>query len=215
MTCAQCVGIESEFNEKRARKDVQRLREKGPSRTTRMLLDAIRSIGVKGASLIDIGGGVGAIQLALIDAGVNKVTSVDASRAFLSAARDVARERGVRARVVYVHGDFVEVADRLEPADVVTLDRVICCYDDVDALVESSVSRARRLYGLVYPRDRVLTRLMVGMANAWFRVRGISMRSFVHPTSHVDALIRRSGMEPIFQEETPIWQAVLYARRGV
>ena len=46
------------------------------------------------------------------------------------------------------------MSDEIEAADVVTLDRVICCYPDMEALVGRSAERALRLYGLVHPRDR-------------------------------------------------------------
>ena len=117
------------------------------------MIDALKKQGVSGVSLLDIGGGVGAIQHGLLAAGVQNATDVDASKAYLAAARQEANRRGIADRVDFQYGNFVEMADKIEPADVVTLDRVICCYPDMEKLVSLSVERARQLYGLVYPRD--------------------------------------------------------------
>jgi 2-polyprenyl-3-methyl-5-hydroxy-6-metoxy-1,4-benzoquinol methylase len=126
---------------------------RGPARTTRLLLDVLRAEGVEATILLDIGGGVGAIQLEMLVAGVRSATDVDASGAYLEIAREEAQRRGYGDRLTYRHGDFVELAQEIEPADIVTLDRVVCCYHNMPALVGASSAKARQLYGLVYPRD--------------------------------------------------------------
>ena len=161
---------------------------------------------------MDIGGGVGAIQLALVGEGVREVTSVDASSAYVSAARELAREQGVRARISYVHGDFTEVADRLTQADIVTLDRVICCYDDVASLVSRSAECAARLYGVVYPRSNFMSRMAVALSNVWLRLNRSPMRTFLHAPEAVDALIRERGFTPFSRQTTAIWQVVAYQK---
>ena len=112
----------------------------------------------RGATLLDIGGGVGVAQLDLLSAGLRSATDVDASSAYLDVAREEAQRRGYSERVSYRHGDLVALAPEIEPADIVTLDRVICCYHDMPALVRASAAKARRLYGLVYPHDAWWTR---------------------------------------------------------
>ncbi|UCC73007.1 MAG: methyltransferase domain-containing protein [Gemmatimonadota bacterium] len=82
---------------------------------------------MEGATLLDIGGGVGVIQHELLDAGARGATGVEAVPRYLAAARGEAERRGHAERVDLVLGDFVELAGAIEPADMVTLDRVICC----------------------------------------------------------------------------------------
>lgn len=212
MTSCQCTGIEHEFNRKVAAKDLRRYRRRGLSRTSRMLVEALKNEGVSDASLIDIGGGIGSVQLALLEAGVRAVTSVDASTAYLETAREAARERGVRARITYIHGNFIEVAGRLDGADVVTLDRVICCFDDMSGLVGASCEQARRLYGLVYPRDRWMTHIGIAAANIYLKIRRSPMRTFIHATELVEAEIRARGFRRAFHGTTPLWQVVVYKR---
>ena len=212
MSCCQCEGIESLFGERTARKDLRRYRQKGPLKTTRLLLDAIRAEGVHGSTLLDIGGGVGAISNELMRAGAAHATVVDASPAYLRAAKAESVRQGRADRIEYHYGDFVEVAQQVQPADVVTLDRVICCYDDMEALVSSSAGKARRLYGLVYPRDTWWDRLGVSVVNFACRVRRNPFRVFVHSPAAVERILRNQGFVRRFHRTTPIWQAALYAR---
>ena len=70
---------------------------------------------MEGATFLDIGGGIGAIQHELIDAGVSHATNVDASAPYLDAAREESERRGYAGRVTYLHGDFVELAGSVPP----------------------------------------------------------------------------------------------------
>ena len=163
--------------------------------------------------MLDIGGGVGAIQHELLDAGATRATGVDASPAYLRAAREEAQRRGHGGRVGYHEGDFVALADGIEAADVVTLDRVICCYPDMEALVGSSAQRARRVYGLVHPREAWWTRLGVGVGNLSLRLARRRFRAYVHPVAAVDAVARDSGLALRLRENAgPIWQVAVYTR---
>src|SRR3990170_1661911 len=108
--------------------------------------------GVTGLSLLDIGGGIGVIQHELARAGVGRIASVDASSSYLAAQRAEAERLGYAPRASYLSGDFVTLADHIPDSDIVTLDRVICCYPDMRSLVSLSAARARRLCGIVYPR---------------------------------------------------------------
>src|SRR4030066_231765 len=99
MACPQCVGLEQEFNSDVARRELRQYRRRGPDRTTRILIEQIRSRGVEGQSLIDVGGGVGAIQHALLEGGALRASSVDVSSAYHAAAAEEAGGRGWGARV--------------------------------------------------------------------------------------------------------------------
>ncbi|MBE3039503.1 MAG: class I SAM-dependent methyltransferase, partial [Chloroflexi bacterium] len=88
-----------------------------PDKTTRVLIDALKAKGIQGLSLLDIGGGVGAIQHELLDAGVQNATDVDASQAYLNAAKEEAQRRGLTERVNFQHGNFVDIAAQMPPGD--------------------------------------------------------------------------------------------------
>jgi magnesium-protoporphyrin O-methyltransferase len=212
MDCCQCKGIESLFNEREAQRELAAYRKSGPSRTTRMLIDALKAQDSEATTLLDIGGGIGAIQHELLRDGVESATSVDASTAYVRAAREEAERRGHADKVRYLHANFVEVAPELPQADIVTLDRVICCYHDMPSLVGLSAARAARLYGLVYPRDTWWLRAGARLANLYFRLARNPYRAFVHRTQAVDALVRDYGLRQSFYKHTALWQVAVYAR---
>ncbi len=213
MNCCQCRGIESQFDRREAARKLARYRRHGPERSTRILLDALLAEGAGGLTLLDIGGGVGAIQHALLNAGATGAVDVDAAGAYLDAAREEGQRQGVGDRVRYVHGNFVEQAAEIEPADIVTLDRVICCYHDMPALVSASAAKARRLYGLVYPRDTWWVGAGIMVENLALWLQRTPFRIFKHPTAAVDALVRRHGLEQRLVRNAGPWQVSLYARR--
>lgn len=209
--CGHCQDAEDLFSPRTARRDLRRYRKRGPGRPTRLLLDSIRACWhPHQRSLLDIGGGVGAIQHELLQEGLERVTSVDASAAYLVASRMEAERQGHGDRITAIHGDFVQLAEGVPEADIVTLDRVICCYPDMERLVEASVTKARHVYGLVYPRERRLTRIGLGAGNLYFRLRRSEFRTYLHPARAVDALVRRHGFRRAGHAQTFFWRVVTY-----
>ena len=202
-SCASTDCYDAKFDERLADEDLRSYRSKGPSATTRFLLDALRAEGVEDASLLDVGGGVGVIQHELVDAGVRHAVHVDAARPYVRTAREEAGRRGHADRATFLHGDFVARAPEVEPADVVTLDRVICCYPDMEPLVAASAARARRLYGIVVPRDAWWVRAGDAVGNLRRRMQRSAFRTYIHPLAAIDAAIRR---------QTLTWQMSLYGR---
>lgn len=210
MASCQCQGIEVEFGEREARAQLRRYRRRGASGTTRQLIEALVGMGVEGGTVLDIGGGVGAIQHSLLAAGASRARSVDASQAYSEIAGEEAARRGLTARIESSHGDFVALAESIPPADIVTLDRVICCYHDMRALVAASAARARRLYGVVYPRDVWWLRPVFALGNLVLRLRRSSFRIFLHSTTEVEALIAAEGLRPAIQRFHGMWQVAVF-----
>jgi hypothetical protein len=211
--CCQ-TDYDALFDDRAARRELSDYRRRGARGTTARLLNAIRDEGVVGATILDVGGGVGVIGAELLRTGAASLTDVDASRPYLAAARSEVERRGYGDRATFVHGDFVRLAPDIDEADIVTLDRVLCCYDDWIGLVDRSVERARRLYGLVYPVDRWWMRLSVGLVRGVSRLFGQPAPFAVHPDRQVDERIRAAGFTPILEERGFAWQTILYRRTG-
>jgi 2-polyprenyl-3-methyl-5-hydroxy-6-metoxy-1,4-benzoquinol methylase len=212
MIGSQCCGIEDVFNESSATRSLNRYLQNGPKRTTRLLLDALIADGVEGATLLDIGGGIGAIQFELLNAGLDKVIGVEASGANVRVAKSEARRIGVAERAEHYHADFVEIQDQLPEADIVTMDRAICCYRNMSALIKHAAKHTRSQIGIVYPRDNWLNKLFAALLNAVLALRGSPFRVFVHATKAVDHLLRKQGLHLKFLRKTPSWQVVVYQR---
>lgn len=179
---------------------------------TRALIEALAAGGIHGETVLDIGGGVGAVHHELLRNGAAAAVDVDASRAYIAVAREEAERLGHADRVRYVAGDFVALADEVGPADLVALDRVICCYADMATLVGQSASLARHRYGLVYPRDSWLGRVGVAFLNALLRVSRSSFRTYAHRSAEVDAIVAAHGLVKRLHRTTLIWQLALYER---
>jgi magnesium-protoporphyrin O-methyltransferase len=213
MVCDQCRDIEQIFNEKDARKQLRKYLKKGASKSTRLLVSALEQEGVEGDNLLDIGGGIGAIQQELFKAGVTRAWNVDAASGYVQVSREEAKRGGFTDRVGYTHGNFVELASQVEEADIVALDRVICCFPDMKSLVALSAEKARKLYGLVFPKDTWWLKLGVFILNPLFRIFSrTSFESFVHPTDEVDSLLRSKGLQQRYYRTSGMWQIMVYAR---
>ncbi|MEN8143461.1 MAG: class I SAM-dependent methyltransferase [Gemmatimonadota bacterium] len=212
MTCSHCKGADTLFSQRMARRDLKKYRKSGASVTTSILLGALLDHGAESSTLLDIGGGIGAIQHAAGDWGAASVTSVDASSAYLEAARQEASLRGYEEKSEYVLGDFVDIAGSVPEADIVTLDRVVCCYPDMPALVGKSASKARRLYGLVFPRPNLVMRAALKILNLSNWLRRIPFRAYVHDPESIAARVHNEGLRKVFTGGTMLWKVELYSR---
>ena len=201
------------YHQKKAASELRRYREKGPIPSTKALIDALVAESVEGATVLDIGGGIGAVQHELLAAGAAHVTSVDASASYLKAAREEASRRGVEDRITYQHGDFVELAESVPPADIVTLDRVLNVFPDWERLAGLAAAHAQRLLGLVYPRDTGMTKLVVFGMNLMLRLTRKPVRAYVRPQDTIERIARENGLAPhVAQDVGPAWHVAVFRR---
>ena len=216
MSCSQCSGIEDQFDAAAVRKKLRHYRRRGPDHTTRLLIDGLRDAleasELRDGVLLDIGGGLGAIHHALLDGRVTRAIHVDASTAQIAAAREETERQGHSARVEFVAGDFVAVADQVPTADVVTLDRVICCFDDMDGLVSRSAGKTGRFYGAVFPRKVAWMRVAITALNVLQRLKRTTFRVFLHDPAAIDRTLRAAGLAPRSERHTLGWHVVVYER---
>ena len=206
-----CANI---FSTKEAEADLKRYRKNGPESSTKALIDALLAEGIEGATLLDIGAGIGAIQLALLEAGAARAQSVDATEAYVAAAREEAIRRGFGDRAAGRLGDFVALAPEVAAADIVTLDKVVCCYRDMPALLAPAAERARRVVGLVSPRDVWWNRIASRLFAAWGWLTRDHTRWTIHRPADIDAVLARAGFERHDVRREFIWQVSIYRRRN-
>ncbi len=212
MTCPQCVGIEEVFDSEHAEDELRRYRKRGARRTTRILIRELCAQGVEGQTVLDVGGGVGAVYLALLKAGASQATDVDASAAFLRASQREAGRRRLGDRVAYLHGNFAEMGRAVKSADIVALDKVVCCYHDAGGLLELAADRTVRRMGLVYPRDGWVSRLVNWIFNLrWVRMAD-GFRTYVHPTEKVEGMLTGRGLRLERRIYCGLWQVALFSR---
>jgi magnesium-protoporphyrin O-methyltransferase len=200
------------FNRRVADKDARRYRRKGLTGTARTLTKLAGDVG--GASVLDVGGGIGAIELELLDAGAERATSVELSGAYEDAAAALLAERGVTDRVDRRVADFLAEADSVGTHDVVVLHRVVCCYPDAGALVGAAAELARRRLLLTYPQNRAVIRIGVRAVNAFLRLSRCGFRTYAHPVERIHAEAARHGLSLEARERGGfIWESAVFARR--
>lgn len=215
MQCCRGVdypAAERQFGPRVAARDLRRYRRKGPDDTTRLLLAALVGQSRPLDSLLDVGGGVGVVSFELLSAGLKRATLVETSPAYVDAARREAERRGYGDRLRLVAGDFSSIAESIEPADVVTMHRVVCCYPAYASLLRRALSRCRACFAFSYPRDKWYVRLWLALENRGRRLFGNSFSAFVHPPDAMRAIIREAGFQPISHRGTAVWCIEVYAR---
>jgi SAM-dependent methyltransferase len=203
-----------QFNPTKVAQELKRYREKGPRPTTRLLVDGIVASGASGGDVLDVGGGFGGLTLALLERGATGAVLVDASEAYITAAREEAVRGGRDDRIQFVHADFVDAAPSLPGAAVVALDRVICCYPSYASILDLALARAGRCVAISYPRDAWYVRLGMALENLQRRLSGNPFRTFVHPAVLLEELIRRAGFTLASRRQTWMWSADVYTKRS-
>lgn len=179
---------------------------------TQELIEIIRKQGVEGARLLDVGAGVGAVHVELLEAGAASAVDVDASREFLAVATAEAERRGLGERVDHRYGDVVELADELPPADIVTLDSVICCYPYLEPMLAAATRSRPRLVGITYPRDTWWMRVHMRLYNLWSAIRRTPGRYFVHRHARLERWMADAGYRNVHEGGILVWRVVLYRR---
>ncbi len=180
----------------------------------RRMVQALRGADLAGATLLEIGCGVGYLHQELLEAGAGAALGIDLSERMIGAARHRAERRGLGPRVSYRVGDFVELAPGVEAHDVTVLDKVVCCYPDAAALIQAAADRTRRTIALIYPRDHAFNRALVAGGARLMRALRVPFRNYVHDPQRVADWIRSRGFRQAHEAHTAIWLMQVYVREG-
>jgi SAM-dependent methyltransferase len=213
--CCDPDLYDDQFDEAEAEDRLRDYRRHGPRGGTARLIAELSRGGVDGLTVLDIGAGVGAVHQELLAAGAATATDIDASGPYIAAARQEAERRGVADRVTYLKGDAVRLATDLPDADLVALDRVVCCYGDVEALVGIAARRARRRLGMVLPWDAAWIRAAVALSNRWSRFRGDPFEFHVHRTEAIVSVAAVAGLRLVASHHGLFWQTLVLERTPV
>lgn len=209
---SDCDATARHFNAAVAERDRQRYRSHGLDKRARRLVDGLLGAEIAGCSILDVGSGLGLPTLELLKRGAARATLADASSAYLDAARREAAACALADRVDVVLGDFVQTVDRIDAADIVVLDRTVCCYPAWQPLLEAAAARCRSVLGVTYPRNRPDVRLVIALENLRRRFKHDAFRAFVHSPAAMDLTLRRAGLHRISHAATFAWSIDIYAR---
>ena len=204
--CCTPRGYRRLFSEKSARAAADHYRKKGLDSTSRRIVGVLLKEGVQGKTVLEIGGGVGAIQLELLRAGASRATSIELTPTYEEAAAGLLEENGFSDRVERRVVDFVEAGAEVEPADIVVLNRVVCCYPDMPRLVAAAASHARGSLVLSFPKRRWWTRVLLAMGNFMFLVTRAEFHVFLHPPRRIRETAEAHGLKVRSDQPGLFWE---------
>lgn len=210
--CCDPIPYRRFFNSKEAERRLRNYRRRGLDGTATAMVDFLAGRGVSGLSVLEIGGGVGDLQIELLKRGAERSVNVELSGGYEEAARRLMEAEGFGGRMERHLGDFVEQQDLVETADIVVLNRVICCYPWMERMMDAAVGKTGSLLALAVPEDRRLAHLFVGVGNFVNSVRGCGFRAYVHPVSAIEAKAAASGLWPVYTDAGPVWHGMVFER---
>jgi 2-polyprenyl-3-methyl-5-hydroxy-6-metoxy-1,4-benzoquinol methylase len=194
------------FNQRFARRLTNRYRKRGLDKTARKMVEFLRQLGVEGASVLEIGGGVGELEIELLQAGAGHAQNLELSPAYEHQARTLAEQAGVQGRLDWRLHDLAEDPGAVAPADLVVLHRVVCCYPDYARLLSAAADHARRALVFSYPPRNPLSRAFYSVFNLVMRLTRSSFRGFAHPPDAMVAVLEDRGLRRTYRHRSRIWQ---------
>jgi 2-polyprenyl-3-methyl-5-hydroxy-6-metoxy-1,4-benzoquinol methylase len=209
--CCDPSGYDAMFGDAFARRRARRYRRRGLDATATRLVEFLAP-GSVGATVLEIGGGVGEIGVELLRRGAASVTSLELSSAYDRDARRLAAEAGVSGRVERRIVDIAGSPDQVEAADLVVLHRVVCCYPDYERLLAAAADRCERRLAFSHPPRNLLSRSMTATENAGCRVSGRSFRAYVHPPAAMVDVVASRGLRPLLEHRGMLWEVQGLAR---
>lgn len=207
-SCCDPADYQSVFTDRFARRLAKRYGKRGLSAPAESIVGFLTDLGVTGASVLEIGGGVGEIQVELLRRGASSVTNLEISANYEEQAAALLEQSGMTGRVDRRMLDIARSPEQVEPADVVVLHRVVCCYPDYQRLLAAAASHARRVLVFSHPSDSWISRSVIAAENLLRRIRGIPFRAYVHSPAAMVAVAEDQGVTATYRHHTRGWQVV-------
>ncbi len=202
----------NKFFSRWSKRYAKRFRKGGLEKTQRYILEGIRKEPITAKRILDIGCGVGSLHLTLLKEGAATATGVDISEGMISQAKKLAADFQLQDRINYVLGDFVREAPSVQDADLTILDKVVCCYEDYDALITASTAKTRAIYALSHPRKNILVESVFKLQIFLNKLFHAAFHPFWHDWTAIHKLILTKHFELIYSNSTIAWQVLVYRR---
>ena len=207
-----CAGESLDiFGEKSARRALRRYLRKGLGGSDApRIADWAGEPGLDGATVMEVGGGIGQIQAELVRRGAAHGTVVEVIAGYEDAARELAVATGIADRTTFVLADLVETPDAVEPADIVVLRRVVCCTPVGPAVLAAAAGLTSRTLLASYPRDRAGVRVVARLQNGLLALMRKRFRTFVHPPRELERAAEKHGLRLARVERGFVWETAQF-----
>lgn len=213
-SCCDPQGYSDLFGARFSRHLARRYRRRGLDRTAARMVAFLEQQGVEGASVLEVGGGVGDIQLELLRRGASRATNLELVDSYEADALALAREAGMADRVTRRQLDLAATPDAVPRHDIVILHRVVCCYPDATRLLEAAAAHANRLLVFSHPPRHALSRAVFAAENLLFRLRRSAFRTWVHEPAALVAAAEGSRLNTAYRHRGTVWHVVGLAAAG-
>ena len=207
-----CCGADSFFDQKMAEKEYRQYLKNGPSRVTRKIIQQLESQNVEEKSMIDVGGGIGALQWWFLQKGGKKTTDIDASSGYLKQAKEYASEMGWNGKAHFIMGDCIDVYKEIENSDFITLDKVVCCYPNYEEIIESTCKKAISYVSLSYPMDGIISRIIRGFIVVFLILKKNPYRPYIHSVKEIRNKFKEMGYQRMNHNLAFPWHVETYSR---
>jgi Methyltransferase domain len=203
----------SVFDARQAERNLREYRKSGLDDRAGDLVAFMASRGLTDKTVLEVGGGIGDLQVELLKAGAASSVNVELSPEYEATASRLIEEEGFADRVERRLGDFVDQSDDVPSADVVVLNRVVCCYPFMARLMDAAIGHTSEMLAVSVPRDRWLGQMFVALANFTNRLRGKEFRAYIHRVSAIREHAQAGGLEIVHDSRDLIWQGMVFERR--
>lgn len=210
--CCTPKGYRWIFSERQARSEARRYRRKGLDATSRRIVDFLKQQGVEGRTVLEVGGGIGAIQIELLKAGAARAVSVELTPTYEEEAATLLRDEGLTDRVERRIMDFAAAGDSVPGADIVIMNRVVCCYLDMPRLAGAASDHTREVLVMSFPKRTWWLWVGLGLGNAILRAMRREFQIFLHPPKRILATSEQHGLRTIFDESGVMWTVAALRR---
>jgi magnesium-protoporphyrin O-methyltransferase len=145
--------------------------------------------------------------------GAERAIGIDISEGMIEGAKQLSGELGFSERTEYHLGDFVQMNGVIEQADITVLDKVVCCYEDVDALLQKSLAKTRHIYALSFPKPNVLVKVVIHIPILLGKAFRWSFRPYWHDWNELVHTIQENGFLQTYQNSTVFWSLYVFEKK--
>lgn len=204
-------GIDKFFS-KQARKFEKKLSRKGLEKSQKHLMEGLLKAGIEKRSILEIGCGTGHLHLGLLNQGAESALGVDISKEMIAYAQSNAQKNGLQEKTQYKNVDFLEVHPDIPNHDITILDKVICCYPDMDRLTAESIQKTKRVYAFTLPREKWWVRAPMRAGIAFAKLFKCSFHPYFHPHGPIIERLNNMKFDIIYQNQTFMWATYVYGK---
>lgn len=212
MDCCAAQGM-NKFFTRWSRTYYKRFRKKGLEKAQKYLVEGITQQPITSKTILEIGSGVGSLHLNLLQRGAAAAVGIDIAEGMIEKAKHLAQELGLETRIRYFIGDFAAINGEIPVCDITILDKVVCCYEDVQTLVEKSIEKTKEIYALSFPRNNLWIESIFKTQIFVMKLLRASFRPYWHEWEEICRQIQSHGFEENYRDNTIFWAIRVYRKQ--